>query len=150
MKVLSNRYKKSFVIWKLIPRAPFSAILHYHDRILASAIKWRTKKALKWTHCASGDPMECIFQWSELNDSGKFSPTRVGYSHLWENSTSFLDIDIWAIHTEIENELSFQVNSRCYFCFPSCIYVVQTWGILKIFTEVIYSKFLGLILKNTL
>ena len=56
--------------------------LHYHDRIVASARKRRTKKALKWTHCAPGDPMERIFQQSELNDSGKFSPTRVGYSHL--------------------------------------------------------------------
>ena len=46
-KVLSNWYKKYFAIWKLILWASFSATLHYHKRILASARKQRTKKSPK-------------------------------------------------------------------------------------------------------
>ena len=47
LEVLSNWYKKSFAIWKLILWTPFSATLHYHKRILASARKQRTKKSPK-------------------------------------------------------------------------------------------------------
>ena len=47
VKVLSNCYKKYFAKWKLILWAPFSATLHYHNRILANARKQRTKKGPK-------------------------------------------------------------------------------------------------------
>ena len=57
---LSNWYKKSSATWKRIPCTPFSAIFHCHSRILLSARKQRTKKALNLTSCAPGDPAKCV------------------------------------------------------------------------------------------
>ena len=47
MNVLSHFYKRSFAIWKLIPWATVSVTSQYHNRILPSTGKQKTKNTTK-------------------------------------------------------------------------------------------------------
>ena len=72
MNVLNNWYKKYFAIWKLILWAPFWATLQYHNKILPSTRKQRTKNTTKIDPSCPGRPyltvqFEKIHDWHRKN-----------------------------------------------------------------------------------